>query len=278
MNSKLSQEISQKIKSGQVKMKSKTIISAEHYFLIALIIILTVASLIFINFTFYTLAQNGSLEFLEFGFAGFWAVVENVPFPFIIWALISIILASLIYKNFDLSYKKPHYFFLTALGVLILGFASGFFAYNFNSYVHQNAVKFNIPIVKEAYEKSQTKNLNTNYGILAKITEIKPKYVVARASGGKILIIGNKNEENQSQITEVEIKPYELSGKFSPRFNDQYFEDVYENMLASHQAMMVYLENIKFTPGQIIKLIGTKIGDKFYPKQILPVKSANFQN
>lgn len=259
-------------------MRPKSWYVAENYALAILLAVLTIAYLLFINFAFYTLQQSGTLEFLEFGFAGLWPFLTNIPFSFLIWAGIAIFLAYVIYKNFDLSYRRPQYFILTALGVLVLGFGLGCFAYGFNNLIDKNAQRMSIPVIKDAYRNAHPENLNTNYGLLAKITEVKPKYVVARASGGKILIIGSKNDENESQITSVEIKPYQLTSTFAPHFNDQYFDQVYENMLASHQAMMVYLENIKFEPGQIIKLIGTKIGDKFYPKKILPVKGIYFQD
>lgn len=278
MDSKLNQTINERIKSGKIKMRSKSWFVAEKSALVILIIVLIIAYLLFINFAFYTLQQSGTLEFLEFGFAGLWPFITNIPFPFIIWAGISLLLAYFIYKNLDLSYQKPKYFIFISSAVLILGFGLGFFAYGFNNILDKNSQRLNIPIIKDAYQNAHPSNLNSNYGLLAKITEVKPQYIVARASGGKILIIGNKNEENQSQITEVEIKPYQLTGSFTPRFNDQYFEDVYKNMLASHQAMMVYLENIKFEPGQIIKLIGTKIGDKFYPKKILPARGHYLEN
>lgn len=271
MISQLNKKISEKISDGQLKMKPRLFFVAKKFLFIILIIILAIASFSFVNFTFFTLSHGGNLEFLEFGSSGIGAFWENIPYPLIIWALIALILGYLIFKKFDVSYQKPQYFFLTTLGILVTGFVFGIYAYNLNEIVHQHAEALKIPIVNEAYQFARPNNLQQNYGLLAKVIEVKPKYAVARLSNGKILIIGDQKDE--TSITEVEIKPFEIRGNISPRFDDEYFEEVYQEMLNRHQAIMVYLNKVQLQTGQIIKLVGKKIGDRFYPEQIKTVKN-----
>lgn len=270
MNSKLSNFINEKIKSGKIKMKSKSFFVAENFFLVLLAAILVIAFLAFVNFTFYIMSKNGSLQFLEFGPSGLKAFLENIPYPVIIWAVMLVAAACLIYRNFDLSYRKPKYFLLVFFAVLVLGLVFGFFALRMNDRFRENAERLGIPLVKNAYRFVQPDKPDNNYGLLAKIVSVKPKYVVAQISGGKTLIFARKNDAEM--ISEVEIKPYEIQSKLNPRFGDQYFAEVYEEMLAHHQALMIYLDDLQFQTGQVIKLVGVKIGDRFYPEKILPAQ------
>lgn len=122
-NEKLENSIMGKIKSGQVKLKSKYIFWAEKLGLGTAFALSVLLSVLFFNLILFYLKETDNLKYLSFGKFGIFAFLESFPYLLVIVFIILIVLAGYLLTRSDVSYKKP--FGYMAIGmvamIMILG-------------------------------------------------------------------------------------------------------------------------------------------------------------
>jgi hypothetical protein len=119
---KLENSIMGKIKSGQVKLKSKYIFWAEKLGLGTAFALTVVLSILFFNLILFYLKETDNLKYLSFGKFGIFAFLESFPYLLVIVFIVLIVLAGYLLTRSDVSYKKPFGYLAIGMVVLIMIF------------------------------------------------------------------------------------------------------------------------------------------------------------
>ena len=126
MKKTIADSISDKIKRGEVTMRSKASIWAEKLKLNGSMIVLLVLLTAIAGFVFYWINSNNDLLFGGYGRYGLASFVQSFPYIFVIGFIALFIFLILIFRKFDFSYKKPFQFILllVAIGIFVMGWIS----------------------------------------------------------------------------------------------------------------------------------------------------------
>lgn len=120
----LSKKIKNEIANGKIKMRSKWVFAIEKLGLEGGLIFSIILGVIMICLMLYIMEENGVFEFAEFGFTSLPIIFDNIPRDLVIIAIILFLIANLIIKQFDFSYRKPFYIFSCgALTIVVLAVA-----------------------------------------------------------------------------------------------------------------------------------------------------------
>jgi hypothetical protein len=90
---KLENSIMGKIKSGQVKLKSKYIFWAEKLGLGTAFALTVILSILFFNLILFYLKETDNLKYLSFGKFGIFAFLESFPYLLVVVFIVLIVLA-----------------------------------------------------------------------------------------------------------------------------------------------------------------------------------------
>ena len=115
---KLENSIMGKIKSGQVKLKSKYVFLAEKLGLGTAFTLSVLLSILFFNLILFYLKETDNLKYLSFGKFGIFAFLESFPYLLVIVFIILIVLSGYLLTRSDVSYKKP--FGCLAIGMIAI--------------------------------------------------------------------------------------------------------------------------------------------------------------
>jgi len=119
---KLENSIMGKIKSGQVKLKSKYVFLAEKLGLGTAFALSMLLSVLFFNLIFFYLKETDNLKYLSFGKFGIFAFLESFPYLLVIAFIILIVLSGYLLTKSDVSYKKPFGYLAVGMALLIMIF------------------------------------------------------------------------------------------------------------------------------------------------------------
>ena len=103
---KLEDLVMNRIKSGQVKLKSKYIFFAERLGLGTALSFSFVLAALFFNLLLFYLKETDNMRYLSFGKEGVFAFLESFPYPIVIVFIISLLLVSYLIKKNDIFYKS----------------------------------------------------------------------------------------------------------------------------------------------------------------------------
>lgn len=126
MKKTIANSVSEKIKRGEVTMRSQLSIMTEKFGLNGGISILLVLLCTIAGFVFYWINSNNDLLFGGYGQYGLSSFVQSFPYIFVLGFIALFIFLIAIFRRFDFSYKKPFFLIIifVAIGILIMGWVS----------------------------------------------------------------------------------------------------------------------------------------------------------
>lgn len=126
MKRTIADSVSDKIKKGEVTMRSQISIWAEKLKLNGSMVVLIALLIAVAGFVLYWVNTNNDLLFGGYGRPGLSSFVQSFPYIFVAIFILLFILLTLLFRTFDFSYKKPFFMILllVAVGVLMLGWIS----------------------------------------------------------------------------------------------------------------------------------------------------------
>lgn len=122
MEDKLENTIMGKIKTGQVKLRSKYVFLAEKLGLGTAFALSVVLSILFFNLIFFYMKETDNLKYLSFGKEGILAFLESFPYLLVIAFIVLIVLSGYLMTKSDASYKKPFGYLAICLIFFIMVF------------------------------------------------------------------------------------------------------------------------------------------------------------
>lgn len=123
MKKTIADSISNKIKKGEVTMRSRSSVWVEKLGLDGSLVTLLVLLIIIAGFVFYWINSNNDLLFGGYGQYGLVSFFQSFPYIFVVVFFLFFLFLIGIFRKFDFSYKRPFFMilFLIFSGVLILG-------------------------------------------------------------------------------------------------------------------------------------------------------------
>lgn len=119
-NKNLTTEIMSKIQKNEVEMKSKKYFLVKEIGLKTSMIIIIALTVIAINFSLYYFVNSDYFWEFRPGIPGLKLLLRNIPFGFILFATIGLVITRQIWHQFDISYKKPYTLFMPILTILVI--------------------------------------------------------------------------------------------------------------------------------------------------------------
>lgn len=108
------------IKNKGIKIRSKYIFWAEKLGFGSGLVLSVFLSILLVNLILFYVSSLGYFEYLRFGRYGILAFLEALPYIWILGFIAFFVLAVIIFKKYDISYKKPFVYMMIILFVLIV--------------------------------------------------------------------------------------------------------------------------------------------------------------
>lgn len=111
-----------KIKTGQVKIRSKYVFIAEKLGLGTAFALSVLLSVLLFNLILFYLKETDNLKYLSFGKFGIFAFLESFPYLLVVIFIVLIVLSGYLITRSDVSYKKPFGYLAIGLVLFIMIF------------------------------------------------------------------------------------------------------------------------------------------------------------
>jgi hypothetical protein len=120
INTDMEQKVMSEITTGKVKLRSKYVFWAEKFSLGSVFALDLLLAILFFNLVLFYFKASDNLIYLSFGSRGLYAFWESFPYGLVIILIILILIAGLLIKQSDVSYKKPFGYVSVGLIVFIM--------------------------------------------------------------------------------------------------------------------------------------------------------------
>ncbi len=130
----IKEEVLNKIKTGQIGMRSKAYFLAKLVLLSILTILITLVSIFLLSFILFSSSLDGSLFLVRFGGTGLYNFVLTLPWYLLLLDIFLLILLDTLLKSFSFGYKSPVVFLFGGTILVITGIST---LVNFTP-LHQN--------------------------------------------------------------------------------------------------------------------------------------------
>lgn len=118
----LADRVTEQIASQHVTPRSTASIWIEQLGYLSLAAVIFTSAVLLINWVGFQIKATGALDFVAYGADGYLAVLEALPYGFLLLCLLGLAGTLLALRHFDLSYRKP---LLVLGGVLVLSLGLG---------------------------------------------------------------------------------------------------------------------------------------------------------
>lgn len=178
MKKTIANTISEKIKKGEVTMRSQLSIGAEKLGINGSLVILLTVLCTIAGFVLYWINSNSDLLFGGYGQYGVYSFIQSFPYPFVLGFITLFIFLIVIFRRYDFSYKKPLSIILLMMivGILTIGWFS----------IKQ-------PMGQRFYQQEGTflrmGMMNNRNAVSGVITEIKTNTVIIQNENGDNTVV-----------------------------------------------------------------------------------------
>lgn len=181
MKKTIADSISEKIKRGEITMRSQFSVWVEKWGLNGGMVILFVLLSSIAGFVFYWINSNSDLLFGGYGRFGLASFFQSFPYLFVISFITLFAILILVFRTFDFSYRRPFFFIIlsVAIGALVVGWIS--IKQPMSQHIYQNEGKF--------LRMGMMNNRNAVTGI---VIEVNNNRIVIQNYDNKIIFINIK--------------------------------------------------------------------------------------
>lgn len=199
----LLENLTEKIKTGQIKMKPKFYFVLKTILLFGLLFIVSGLILFLISLVYFYLKSSGVGYAFNFGFKGMGIYLKLLPWVLIFVSLLLIIILEILAKHFAFVWRKPIFYSL-----LFIIFISIFGGYLFSKTdmhysLFMRSYKNKLPIITPIYNEFGPREFkNIHRGIVEEISENSFKIKNFRGNILEIIIDEKTDILNKEQIKE----------------------------------------------------------------------------
>ena len=222
-NNNIEKEVSEKIKSGDIKMKSRSYFVLRTILLIAVIVILALFVIYLISFIIFSLHTSGVWFLPSFGFHSIGILFSSLPWLLILLSIVLILALEVFAERISFVYHRPVMYSLIFIIVAVILASVLVGMTSFHSGLFESAYDQHLPVIGQFYRSFGTPRIhNVHNGVVTKLTYngfaietpngetfnviLNSKNLSALQTtikvGDTIVVVGNKNG-NTIQATDV---------------------------------------------------------------------------
>jgi hypothetical protein len=170
MESNIGEKITQKIKEGKIRMKSKSYFMTRAVLFFSGIFLLVLFSIYLFSFIIFELRMSGIWFLSQFGFSGIKILFSSLPWILIIVAIATTIALEFFAEKIEFVYKRPAVYSLLGIILFTTGasFVIGFS--HFHPTLLKAAKEGNLPLVGDFYQQYADPEFEDfHHGMVSKI-------------------------------------------------------------------------------------------------------------
>ncbi len=169
----IKEDILQKIKSGELKMKPKIFFALKTSFFALLFLFLLLFAVYLVSFIVFMMKASGIWFLPGFGFSGMGILFGALPYFLIFLALSLIIFSEFFAEHFAFVYKRPMIYSLSVIVLIVIIFGMITSQTSMHAGIFQRTRDNNFPIVKPFYDQAiNMKPENMHTGIILDINDL----------------------------------------------------------------------------------------------------------
>lgn len=226
-------EILERIKKGEVKMKTKQYFFLKSALLIIVFVVVFLITLFCVSLIAFSLKSNGLYALPQFGAHGSWLFFKSIPWLLILLVFGMAVILEILAKHFKFIYKHPLLYSLISLLVIVSILGTIIENTEIHERIFERMENQPLPVANLVYKRYGDNLPETVYiGLISSTTQsgfiIKPRccedYIILVndetrlplnkmfKTGDVIMVIGDKNEENVVTAEGIRpaVKPHRL--------------------------------------------------------------------
>lgn len=168
----IQEQVLEKIKAGQVKMKSKIVFALRKMSLKGSFGILMALSVFVFSLIIFFIGQQSSTQALSLGGKGFSIFWSELPFSWLAFVIILILIATLIYRRYTLAYRKPLKHSLTTMAVVVILVGTLFSLTGFHQGMAAKAASYDSGFLHSVYRRAISCDFDNDYMVIGKVISI----------------------------------------------------------------------------------------------------------
>ncbi|MBU1130695.1 hypothetical protein KJ840_01005 [Patescibacteria group bacterium] len=168
----IQKQILEKIKSQKVKMKSKMFFTLQKLGFKSSFGLLMALSVLIFSLTIFFIEQQASTQALGLGGQAYSAFLSDLPFSWLAFVTILVLLATLIFRKYTLAYRKPLKHSLTTLALMVILAGGLFSATGFHNGLAAKAAGYDFGFLKMVYRRALDCDINQAHILIGKVISV----------------------------------------------------------------------------------------------------------
>ena len=199
-NNNIEKKVSEKIKSGDIKMKSRSYFVLRTILLIAIIVILALFVIYLISFIIFSLHTSGAWFLPGFGFRDIGILIGSLPWLLIVLSIVLILVLEIFAERLSFVHHRPVVYSLVFIvaAVLLVSFFIGITP--FHSSLFESAYDQHLPIIGQFYRSYGSPRIhNVSNGVVTELTD--NGFTIETPNGETLNVILNSKNLTALQST-----------------------------------------------------------------------------
>ena len=176
-----------KIRSGQIKMRSKSHFILKTVFIFLSVIVVALFTLFLISFIIFALRASGIWFMPSFGFRGMGIFFSSLPWLLILTAILLIVILEILVKRFSFTYRRPILYSIVVIVILVLLGSFILDQTRFHSGLFGRAQDRRLPMIGQTYRDYGMAEFQNVYP--GTVTEITDSGFLIKMRDGQVLTV-----------------------------------------------------------------------------------------
>lgn len=187
--------ITEQIQSDHIEPRSKMNVTIEQVGYASLVLVLFVFVVLVINWLGFRIRSTGTLDFAQYGPEGYRAMLEALPYGFLLLCLVGLAATIAAIRHYDMSYRRPLQVMASVL-VLSIGLGTVLAVSGVNEELAEQADKEEIPqtIVHRLYRGTLTIHHQSTRLIIGPVVEQQPQRLRIAVRAQRLVDIATNDE------------------------------------------------------------------------------------
>ncbi|MCL5774808.1 MAG: hypothetical protein M1333_01185 [Patescibacteria group bacterium] len=187
MENKITHNVLEQIKSGQVKMHSRAYFILRTCLSAGLVFLAAVFTWFFFSLMFFVIQRHNAMYLPLFGLTGVKALLVSFPWFVLALGVVLFVVFDMFLNNYSLAYRRPAAYTVLGVIVFLLCGVGVVHATGLNSRLHDFLKSENFPVLTRLYEFSENGFEKTL--LLGRVEEVDDDGFVLMTSQGKQAIL-----------------------------------------------------------------------------------------
>lgn len=168
----VSQKVIEKIRTSQVKMKSRLVFVLERLSIKSVFGLLLIIATLIISLMIFLIQQQSSSQLLGLGSKATSSFLSDLPWSWFFIAIIFILLATVILRKFTLAYRQTLKQSFISLAIIVILISSLLSLTGFHQGLAAKASELDISLLKSVYRRALTCDFDQEHLLIGKVISL----------------------------------------------------------------------------------------------------------